>query len=355
MDDNTTFANTIAQLVASPQVDRDGLCFAASMQGLLRSIDGGKSWADAYQSLNLVAGLPTLAVALSPAFEHDQTVFAGVSGGVLHSSDAGQTWGVTELPTPPPLVIALGLSPAFERDGTILAGTMEDGVFCSRDRGHHWEAWNFGLLDLNVLALAVSPAFATDETVYIAVESGIFRSSNGGRAWREVAFAVDDAPVLSLALSPTFAQDQTLFAGTATNGLFKSMDGGQTWLRMAPDFVTGSVDAIGLSPHYPARLHLWLLTNGELLVSEDDGQSWEPWSGSAQIDQADYRCLGSGWPGRWTRRAGRFGGWRCSTMERSSLRDLVGAHRTSGGSIVNPPSRTGTAVQRYLCQPLDHL
>ncbi len=215
----------------------------------------------------------------------DKTLFAGALGGILRSSNGGETWQIVEFPTPPPFIASLVFSPNYERDGVIFAGTLEDGVYVSRDRGYHWHAWNFGLLDLNVLALAISPDYAKDETIYAAVESGVFRSANGGRAWREIPFDIDCAPVLCLALSPQFGEDSVLFAGTEAHGLFKSEDGGQSWKQLAPERIRESVDAMTLSPHYPVKPDLLVLTGGELLISGDGGETWKHWPGASAIEQ----------------------------------------------------------------------
>jgi len=178
----------VYDLAVSPDFEEDGLCFAARASGLYRSEDGGRSWQDAYASLELSAALTTSVVVVSPGFETDRSVFAGVPGGVLRSADAGQSWQVASFPPPAPFVSSLVISPNYARDGTLFVGTLEDGVFRSGDRGTHWAAWNFGLLDLNVLALGVSPDYGRDETLFAGPERGIFRRRNGGRAWREVDF-----------------------------------------------------------------------------------------------------------------------------------------------------------------------
>ena len=269
----------IYNLALSPAFAHDNVCFAAGMQGLKRSQDGGRTWADV-----LAVQIAVPALVISPAFVADRELFAGSLGGILCSGDGGETWRVQNLPSPPPYVVALAVSPDYAHDDTVFAGTMEDGVFCSRDRGYHWYTWNFGLLDPKVLALAVSPDFGADETVFAAVESGIFRSTNGGRAWREASFPIDYAPVISLAISSGFGTDHTLFAGTEAHGLFKSVDRGKTWERLAAQEIGASVDAIMLGPNFAASPELLVLCDGKLSVSRDGGASWQPWPVPADIE-----------------------------------------------------------------------
>jgi hypothetical protein len=145
--------------------------------------------------------------------------------------------------------------------------------------------WNFGLLDLNILSMAISPEFATDETIFVGTETGVFRSTNGGRAWRETEFPMEPAPVISLAISPGYAQDGMVAAGTESHGLFYSDDKGKTWKRLGEEAVTGAVNAISLSPEFPAKPHMLAMLDEALLISRDAGQSWADWKDGLCIEQ----------------------------------------------------------------------
>jgi photosystem II stability/assembly factor-like uncharacterized protein len=270
---NEPTSDLVLAIVASPAFAEDGICFAARQSGLYRSVDGGRSWQFAYQSLKLKEVLTTQAVVISPDFVHDRTVLVGVNGGILRSTDAGKRWQIYQLPSPPPAVTSLAFSPDYMKDGTAFCGTMEDGVFCSTDRGTHWTAWNFGLLDLRILCLAVSPAFVQDETIFAGTESGIYRSRNGGRAWRAGDFLMDSAPVISLAFSPAYATDGTLYAGTENGELFTSTNGGKNWAVVAR--FGDPINQIVLGPDWQRKPELLLLVGPSLQYSRDAGQTWK--------------------------------------------------------------------------------
>ena len=245
-------------LAASPKFKKDGLVFAAKKSGLYRSTDKGKTWKDAFASLNLSAPLPITFAAVTLAGEITY-VFACAEGQILRSLDVGQTWQSAKLDTPSPLVTALVASPNFAKDGTLLAATVQDGIFRSTDRGVSWTGWNFGLYDPNINALA----FADSQIIFAGAQSGIFRSSNAGRSWRELDFPMELAPVSCLAVS----HDGTIFAGTETEGLHVSCDEGRTWERL----LEGAVEQI----HLEASGKLLILRDGELLLSENGGGSWQ--------------------------------------------------------------------------------
>jgi photosystem II stability/assembly factor-like uncharacterized protein len=255
-------------LVASPDVARDGRCYAARQSGLYLSDDAGETWRPA---LGQTAGAtPTVTcVAFAPSEGEQRVVFAGALGGVMRSRDRGQTWRVAVLPSPPPLVSCLVVSPAFAEDGVLVAGTVEDGIIHSNDRGESWRRWNFGLLDLSVLALAISPAFAADETLFAGTETALFVSTNGGRAWKESGFPPDAASVLSLAISPHYVIDGVILAGTERHGLWRSADRGGSWERIDDGRLADAVNQVVV-----ASTDVLVALPEEVLLSRDGGGSW---------------------------------------------------------------------------------
>jgi photosystem II stability/assembly factor-like uncharacterized protein len=245
-------------LTASPNFKKDGLVFAAKKSGLYCSRDKGKNWKDAYSSLKLPAPLATSAAAMSIVNEITY-VFAAIEGKILRSLDAGETWEAADLDSPAPQVVALAVSPNFAKDGVLLAATVQDGIFRSPDRGVTWTGWNFGLFDPNINALA----FADSQNIFTGTQSGIFRSVNAGRSWRDIDFPIDCSPVLCLAVN----RDGTIYAGTEAEGLHVSCDQGKTWEQR----MEGPVEQI----HLDARGKLLILRDGELLLSENGGASWQ--------------------------------------------------------------------------------
>ncbi len=293
-EDNASIQAMVYGLAVSPNFANDKTCFAALESGLCRTRDGGETWENAYNSLELTSPLSTLVVAFSPDFAHDRQVFAGVQGGILRSSDGGKTWNAALLPDPAPLVVSLVISPNYVYDGGLLAGTLEDGVMCSTDRGSHWAPWNFGLLDLNTYDLVISPNFAKDETLFVVTESGIFRSTNGGRAWRGLEFSIDLAPVISLAISPNYRRDGLVFAGTESHGLFQSTNQGKTWMPVGKKVFSGAVNKILFSADYATKPQVLVLHEENLLLSNNGGMSWSKWQAGLGEDEA-ITCMAAPW------------------------------------------------------------
>jgi photosystem II stability/assembly factor-like uncharacterized protein len=251
--------------------------YAACASGLYRSTDRGASWRPAYASLGVEHPLATLSVAVVSGQDGSPLVFGGLSGELLRSSDGGESWALAPRPSPAPVFTALVPSPDFARDGRLFAGTLGDGVVIYSNDGLSWATWNFGLLDQNVLCLAVSPVYAGDQTLYAGVQSGLFCSANGGCSWREVDLPIGYGAVLCLAISPRFAEDGSLYAGCEDRGLLRSTDRGQSWRRLGEGVLSEPANSILLGPSFPAQPELLLLHGGSLLYSPDGGDSWADW------------------------------------------------------------------------------
>lgn len=67
----------------------------------------------------------------------------------------------------------------------------------------------------------------------------------------------------------------TLFAGTYEHGLLRSEDGGSTWTPCAPDEIPAKVFTLALQPGAPARLYVGT-EPAALYRSDDLGKSFEP-------------------------------------------------------------------------------
>jgi photosystem II stability/assembly factor-like uncharacterized protein len=211
------------------------------------------------------------AVAAAPAYPRHSLMLVGSVDGIARSIDGGKTWTSATL-SQTAQVSQLLLSPDFESDGIAFAATLENGVLRTTDEGLRWHSWNFGLLDLETLALAISPTFAEDELVYVATGTGVFRSINGGRAWREMAFA-GEGPEAEAALPPTgiaMTRD-VLVVSSESEGLYYSTDRGDSWFRR-DTFNTGETNTLTTSQD---GTKLLLATPDEIAISADAGVTWQ--------------------------------------------------------------------------------
>jgi photosystem II stability/assembly factor-like uncharacterized protein len=188
------------------------------------SDDGGASWRPVQHNL---PGTDIHQFTLDP--DNPDRLTAGVVGfGVLRSTDGGRTWA--KLANQPPGEVTALVSAGGEPE-LLYAGAAGSGVLRSADGGSTWETPS-GQAGSDaafraVLALAVDPS--ARQTVYAGTESGLARSVDGGASWAALRYPGDNA--VAVAVSP--ANPRIVLAVATTprrQGLvYRSEDGGQSW------------------------------------------------------------------------------------------------------------------------------
>jgi photosystem II stability/assembly factor-like uncharacterized protein len=301
-------------LAVAPDGTQGSVVFAGTEQdGIVRSEDGGRTWASANPGL---LDLTVLALAVSPAFGQDGTGLAATASGLYRTRNAGKSWREIDLGAEV-AVQCLAFSPAFADDRLALAGTESDGLLRSSDAGAGWEPVS-GLDGRSVTALAFSNRYASNGTIVAATDVGIALSVDGGRSWRITA--ADPGPVLTLAcvphpegdvvlaglhrdgvarvatdgadwtfanaglqarlllglvLSPAFEADQTMFAAGPDDGLLVSRDAGQTWAAHLVGPQDPSVFGVALSSDYRLDGTVYAATAAGVQRSRDGGATWQ--------------------------------------------------------------------------------
>jgi photosystem II stability/assembly factor-like uncharacterized protein len=225
-------------------------------------------------------GANVVALAIDP--RTPSTAFAGTMGsGVLKSVDGGTSWATANASLPTANVLTLAIDPATP--STLFAGT-DAGVFKTIDGGQSWAAANNGLVgaqSITVNALAIDPG--SPATLYAATSGGVFKTNDGAASWTSINAGLSTLTPRLIAIDPT--SPSTLYVGVddavyyVYNGVFKSTDAGTSWSRIytvrcgfmcdgAP-----SVAAIAIDPHSPSRLYV-AVAFGELVRTLDGGASW---------------------------------------------------------------------------------
>ncbi len=266
--------------------------------GLVRSFDGGDSWA-----------LPTQVMAtqffdISVDPRDPYTVLFATDQGLLRSTDGGVNWSTPIAKNPsgrsttelvPTQVVRSGSNPDLVYAALWCQGECPGGytrVMKSTNGGQSWSPAATGLplpstddRSLNRNAIAIAPT--NDQLLYLGTNSAptgdsdpparVFRSTNGGGSWTELA-----KPNAYLGLQGWYDNVMTV-RPTDSNWVVgggvwyvRSVNGGASWTEQNP---YGN----GADPSWPhVDAHdmewqngvLWLANDGGVWKSSNGGQTW---------------------------------------------------------------------------------
>lgn len=181
--------------------------FFGHHNGLLESVDGGRTWRPTGLS-----GADAMNVPLTNA---NRFQIAGHNV-YMETTDGGASWQPVPNDLPGLDLHAFTVDPADPDHAWTFA--VGFGLFETSDAGRHWQLRQSG----NWGALIAYRDGATTELVAVGPE-GLVRSSDGGAGW--TALAYPGAPLAALAAS---TDGGVLYAATSA-GLKRSTDGGASW------------------------------------------------------------------------------------------------------------------------------
>jgi hypothetical protein len=290
--------------------------------GVWRSNDSGADWSPLTDNQST---LFTGAIAIAPS--NPNIIYAGTGNptvvsyaytghGILKSMDGGTTWAlvgnstfdretisqIVVSPTDPNTVYA-AVSQAGQN-----GGTFTGGIFKSTNGGTTWTNTTSsssgipGSTGDSFSDLVIDPTNAN--TLYAAVgtysgsqQNGVYKTTNGGTTWHLAGNFDVSIPAangwIKLAISPS--SPQTLYASVAASGtiadptdypqgtlyrMYKTVDGGTTWstLSNTPDYLMGAgmfASALAVSPADPNTVYAAGFTGTNSVIrSTNGGQTW---------------------------------------------------------------------------------
>ena len=243
-------------------IPRDGVAAR-----LIRSDDGGVSWAEA-------AGKPPkLFGAGPPGIWFDTTrspsiVYTLGGSGVVRSTDRGERW--TELGPQE----AEAVMDARWR-GPVLSAAADQALshFLASFNGTVVDAATGIVVGVTVPgpsvekgtwagSVAIDPA---DPSVfYAATRAGVYKSADGGATWSSASAGLADAATRSVAPEPM--DPATVYASTPS-GIYRSTTSGAEWTR-----ILDGEGSVVVAPSAPSRVYAW--TSAGLYRSDNGGDTW---------------------------------------------------------------------------------
>ena len=253
--------NDIKQHPSEP----DTLFMAVADTGLVRSVDGGKTWSRSMAGVEDGSGIEIefslrdsrIMYLLMQPWKPQERVL------VYRTSDGGNTWSDIgfsiagrkrpDLPFVDGLPTNLEIDPAS--DVTVYVGTNGYGVFKTTDGGAHWTAVNSGLSDPNIKgpdALLADPR-RPGSLLASTQEGGIYTTADGGESWKKAT----PGARFTFGMARDPSNTAHVIAGCAEKTLLESWDGGATWTeRKLPGEAPAHISAysVAFDPASPKRV-----------------------------------------------------------------------------------------------------
>ena len=236
--------------------------FASACSGIYNSVNGGASWTKLTGARG--ASYRTYFVSQDP--REPETVFAGTTHGLVKSVDGGQTW--RQLSTHLTRYVAFD----SRQRRRIFVATDDDGIERSDDEGETLRAVNEGFCNRHLPALAATGDALYTNTMYEAANGGVFKFGADGSRWETVAPASRLLGQQLLALVSDGANAGRLYAASYTTMLV-SKDDGKSWNPLPGGLGKSRMTAI-LGPDAGSQYLLAATENG-LFRSADNGRIWK--------------------------------------------------------------------------------
>ncbi len=222
---------SVVDIASDPS--RGDVIYAVGIAGrngkVIKSPDGGSTWADVYTEPSKSNTVVSVAVSRI----NSRIVLAALSTGeIIRSNDEGMTWQpVTDLQDPI-------LKVRFAPNNNAYALSFTKGLAKSTDQGSNWNQG--GVLDFQTTPgstatvsgirryIGMSFDQKLSGVIFLATEQGLLRTIDDGATWSIMYLPVRDTSlrVSAVAVNPT---DSNTIYITIGSTLFKSTNGGVTW------------------------------------------------------------------------------------------------------------------------------
>lgn len=237
----------ITSIIVDP-TDPDIIYIGAGQGGVWKTVNGGKNWAPkSDHEISLAIG----ALAMDPT--NHLVLYAGTGegnfsldsyygNGVLKTIDGGESWAsFGESTFSGARFCRIAVSPV--RPTTIFAATVYDigGVYRSTDGGNNWIKMANGLPEGDATDLVIDPE--NPETVYAAFsEKGIYKTSNANDAmpsWTKLAGGLPGSGFARIALGISLSSPKILYVlmtdsdGDKIDKFYATNDRGTSWTKIA--------------------------------------------------------------------------------------------------------------------------
>jgi len=257
---------------------------SAYSTGLIKSTDGGKSWASLFKYLP--KDLKILERLRINPKNNENIIIAG-SNGILISNDAGITWDSS--------LVGKKIRDLEVKvnDFKILFCSSKEGdttyVYKSIDAGKNW---NVIYKAKDVRRIEIATSYANTSAVWLLFKSPIkkqniidatlLKSNDLGDSFKEININIDDKfeqEEFNLVLSVSNYEENNIYIGNVS--YFSTNDGGENWVHSSNELHYDFHD-IQFNPHFN---EVFACTDGGLYSSVTNSKNWKTLSNGMHIAQ----------------------------------------------------------------------
>ncbi len=283
--------------IAFDPIDADIIWIGSPAGGLWKSLDGGSNWTTNTDDLPVIG---VSHIAINPANNQVMYIVTGdadatdtYSIGILKSIDGGGTWANTGLSytvNQKKTVNKVIINPNFTDS---LYAVTNSNILISADAGNTWQAVG-GSTTASLRWRDIELKPGNPNVIYAAMQdngsSSIYRSTDGGANWSIINNGMSGSRNRPLiAITPENPEVIYALFSASDDGfhaLYKSSDSGDNWVMQSnsPNILGRSTDGTSTGGQSWYDLSLGVATNNENLVyvggitlwrSDDGGINWD--------------------------------------------------------------------------------
>ncbi len=276
-----------------------------SGMGILKSTDGGKSWANLASDTFLGLSFSNLIIDPNTPKTLYASIANGISGGnssvpttrdpgIYKSTDGGVSWDNILKVGSPEFASAVDIEMDKTNTSVLYSSFFNKGVFKTTDAGQSWIQVEGGLPSEAASRIDIGIAPSNPNIIYASAGQAnardllnIYKSTNGGLSWSIVSKPPESVfgNICQCFYDNIITVDPTdpniVYYGGVT--LYKSINGGQSWgdvaTNMHPDF-----HAITINSSSSGK-QIYVGNDGGVWSSSDEGQSWNNLNTTLNITQ----------------------------------------------------------------------
>jgi len=255
------------KVVGIDPLDSNRLYIGTADHGLVKSIDGGRSWKQSVNGMEYVDNVFDIAIDAKKSeivYVINGKVGFEVSG-VAKSYDYGESWVQMNNGLKETLYNTILLDTG-NSDVVYIGG--KDGIYKTEDGGINWVQKGEELKSVTVHKLVFYPD--NRHTIFAATDKGLYKTIDGGNTWNRTHLS--EMNLFTIIIDPN--QKDAIYVGAVQDGMrglqggvYMSLNGGKEWQRVLN---VRRIESMGIVPNRPNIIYA--VSNDHQYHDESSGE-----------------------------------------------------------------------------------